>query len=251
MDTKILKAAMVAYMKKHGLDVDPMIMDADVWGEAAKKNAWRISTHAGWKPSTAKTQRLINLVASYAPKPPAPLFPIRHDFHAVHSSGTRALSAVHLIVLHDMEVTAYSTAAEAVGRYFEMQASGGSTNYGIDNNSIQQYLGLEVIPWGAPYANTQGVHIEQMGVATWSGSEWRQKAQGTLSRTAWLIAHLNKVLGIPVRKLSDAQVRANVKGVTTHAQCTRVFGGSHTDPGPGYPFDIVLGMARGYAAKGV
>ena len=251
MDTKTLKAAMVAYMKKHGLDVDPMIMDADVWGEAAKKNAWRISTHAGWKPSTAKTQRLINLVASYAPKPPAPLFPIHHDYHAVHSSGTRALSQVHLVVLHDMEVTAYNTAAEAVGRYFEMAASGGSTNYGVDNDSIQQYLGLEVIPWGAPYANTQGVHIEQMGVASWTGDQWRTKAKGTLQRTAWLSAHLSKVLGIPLRKLNDAQVRANVKGVTTHAQCTRVFGGSHTDPGPGYPIDYVLGLARGYAAKGV
>ena len=56
MDTKTLKAAMVAYMKKHGLPAEQMVMDADVWGEAAKTNAWRISTYAGWKPSTARTR---------------------------------------------------------------------------------------------------------------------------------------------------------------------------------------------------
>ena len=50
---------------------------------------------------------------------------IRHDYEAVHQSGKRPRSACHLIVLHDMEVTAYNSAAEAVGRYFEMASSGG------------------------------------------------------------------------------------------------------------------------------
>ena len=251
MDTKTLKAGMVGYMKKHGLQIETMAMDLEIWGEAAKKNAWRITTHAGWKPSTAQTARLAALVEPFVPKPPAPIFPIRHDFHAVHSSGTRPLSAVHLVVLHDMEDARYNDAAEDTGHWFAQAASAGSTTFGCDNDSIQQYLSLEDVPWGAPYANTSGVHIEQMGIASWHYPEWRAKADGTLFRAAFLIAHLSKVLGIPIRTLTDARVRSGVKGVTTHAQCTKVFGGSHTDPGPGYPLAYVLGLARGYAAKGV
>ncbi len=178
----------------------------------------------------------------------APKYKILHDYHAYHHSGNRALSSVHLIVLHDMEVTAYNAAAESVGRYFEMAASGGSTHYGIDDDSIQQYLELTIIPWGAPYANTQGVHIEQMGAASWSTAEWKSKAKGTLDRSAWLVAYLSKKLSIPIRTLTDAQVKAGSKGVTTHKQVTRAYGvyGGHTDPGENYPMAFVLALAKKY-----
>jgi len=180
-------------------------------------------------------------------------FTIRRDYHAVHHSGLRPLSAIDFIVLHDMEVTAYDTAAEAVGRYFEMLASGGSTHYGVDNDSIQQYLALGVICWGAPGANTNGVHIEQMGKASWSRDQWMAKAKPTLERTAWLMARVHKRLAraglsLPLAVLTDAEVRGHHHGVTTHRQLTRVLGGSHTDPGTGYPLEWVVHLARHYAA---
>jgi hypothetical protein len=208
-----------------------------MWGSAAQALAKRLTGSA----DRDKAWR------HYHPVPKG--FTIARDFHAVHSSGTRPLSAIHLIVLHDMEVKAYTQAAEAVGRYFEMGSSGGSTNYGVDNDSIQQYLADNVIPWGAPYANTNGLHIEQMGAANWSTAEWMSKAKGTLERTAWLVAQESKKLGIPIRTLTDSQVRGGSKGVTTHKQVTRVYGvyGGHTDPGDGYPLSYVLGLAKGQA----
>jgi len=178
-----------------------------------------------------------------------PVGEARSDYHAIHNSGRRPLSAVHLIVLHDMEVALYDEAAEAVGRYFESKASGGSTNYGVDNNSIQCYLQDSIIPWGAPYANTAGLHIEQMGKASWTTAQWHKLAAGTLDRTAWLIAQKSKKLGIPIRTLTDAQVKAGSKGIVTHKQVTRAYGvyGGHTDPGDGYPLGFVLDLAKKYA----
>jgi hypothetical protein len=177
-------------------------------------------------------------------------YKVRRDYHAVHSSGHRRLEDIRHLVLHDMEVTLYKEAAEAVGRYFEMGSSGGSTHYGVDNDSIQQYLPIDEVCWGAPNANFDGVHIEQMGRADWSTSEWKRKAEGTLDRTAWLLARLSKRLSIPLTKMTDTQLRNNAKGVTTHRQVTKVLhGGTHTDPGSGYPFDYVLRKARAYKAQ--
>jgi hypothetical protein len=47
--------------------------------------------------------------------------------------------------------------------------------------------------------------------------------------------------GIPLRQLSDAQVKAYAPGITSHAQLGRVFGGTdHTDPGPNFPWDVFM-----------
>jgi len=181
----------------------------------------------------------------------AKLHVIHHDYHATHSSGLRPIKALRFIVLHDMENTAYNSAAENTGAWFENRASGGSSNYGVDNNSIQQYLDLGVTPWGAPSVNYDGVHIEQMGRADWNYTQWLAKAAGTLDNTAWLMARLNTITGIPLRRLTDNQVSHRVKGVITHLQATRVFGGTHTDPGSGYPLDHIINMALRYAKQGV
>jgi hypothetical protein len=248
MPTNIaLTKKMIAYGEKHKLAIPSVSTKVEAWFLGKRTLAWRVSGHLKKHgknvPQSAK--RTPQLVRFFYP---LPRYGIRYDYHAVHHSGTRPLSAIDLIVLHDMEVTSYDTAAEAVGAYFEMQASGGSTNHGIDNNSIQCYLADNVIPWGAPYANTNGLHFEQMGKASWSESEWKSKAKGTLDRTAWLIAVKAKKLGIPIRKLTDEQVRAGAKGVTTHRQCTRVFHvyGGHTDPGSGFPYDEILATAKKY-----
>jgi len=237
-----LKAEMRADAKKHDLEIPPVTWRTATWGGNAKPLAWRVSSHRTGHGTTERN-------ALWAMFHPAPKYAIRNDYDAVHHSGNRALAVVHQIVLHDMEVTAFLTAAEDVGRYFEMRQSGGSTNCGIDNNSIQSYLDDDEIPWGAPYVNTSGEHVEQMGKASWTETEWKKYAAGTLDRTAWWIARKSKKLHIPIRALTDEQLRANEKGVTTHRQCSRVFHvyGGHTDPGTGFPYKELLQTARQYA----
>ena len=267
------KGAMVAVAKHLSVPLKPMDMNEGVWGQNAQANCLKLTKAFGWPNPSSKFSPKLQKELGYrlglpgftevtpapAPKPaakpsakpkpatPAKLkaFSIQHDYHAAHHSGNRSLSAIHFIVLHDMENTSFDNAAENVGAYFEMQASGGSTHFGVDDNSIQQYLDLEVIPWGAPYANTTGVHIEQMGKASWDEKEWL-KHSGTLERTAWLVARLCKQLGITLRLVGVDDVRKGVRGVTTHHICTDAFhiAGGHTDPGPGYPIGHVLDLAK-------
>ena len=178
------------------------------------------------------------------------MYTIQNDYHAVHHSGTRTDSDVKWLVLHSMESTNQTGAAEGAGSWFENQASGGSTQYGIDNNSIQRYLPDNVICWGAPGPpNDHGLHIEQMGTASWSRTQWMEKAKETLDRTAWLMARKSIKFDIPLRVLTVADLKAGKKGVVTHSTCTKAFGGSHTDPGSGYPIGWVMDRAREYKRK--
>ena len=166
------------------------------------------------------------------------------------ASGTRPLTAVALYVLHDME-----NADELQGRRGDRLVLRvacrdrlGALRY--DDDSIEQYLPLDVIPWGAPSANIDGVHIEQMGLAAWSTQQWFCKAAGTLMNTAWALSWLYRhhAGSVPLRALSDAELRAGERGVTTHRQITRVLGGgTHTDPGPGYPLGYVIRRAHVFA----
>lgn len=183
-------------------------------------------------------------------------YSIRHDYRAARTSGTRPLLAVRLVVLHSMEAADRDAAppdltAEAVGRYFGTAAAQGSTHYGVDNDSVQQYLPLRAVCWGAPHANWSGVHVEQAGYAHWTREVWMTRAKGTLDRTAWLLARIKLRLAragvrIPLRFVGPDGLRAGRYGVTTHAACTRAWGGTHTDPGDGYPLDWVLERARRY-----
>ena len=168
---------------------------------------------------------------------------------AVHHGGERELSDCHQIVLHSMESTNATGAAEAVGAWFKNLASGGSTHYGVDDDSIKRYLPLRTVAYGAPGLNEHGVHIEQMGKASWTRDQW-MKHKGTLDNCAWLMARIHKRTGIPLRRLTDAELRAGKKGVTTHRQATRALGmGTHTDPGPNYPITYVVTKAKQYAAE--
>jgi hypothetical protein len=176
-------------------------------------------------------------------------YEIRSDYRALHDSGKRSLQANRLLCLHSIESTNLKGAAEGAGAWFADRRSAGSAHYGVDNDSIQRYLSLDRIPWAAPSVNLAGIHYEQMGTAAWTRAQWLEKAKPTLDRTAWLLARHSKRFAIPLRTLTDAELRAGKRGVITHVQATRVFGGTHTDPGKGYPIDWVMDRARHYLGE--
>ena len=247
MNVITLKRQMRVYAVKNGLELPAVNWASDEWGDGAKRLAWRVSGHLHEHGRMKVQTDLPGPLWAYFD--PAPHYKIRRDYHAVHSSGSVPLSQKHLIVIHDPEGGSGTTAAETTGSWFENLASGGSTQFGCDNDTIQQYLDMGAVAWGAPYANINGVHVEGYGYAHWTRAEWMKNARGSLDRTAWLIAHIAHQTGIPIRTLTDAQMRSAGKGVTTHAQCTRVYhvAGGHTDPGGGYPLGFVMDLAKKYS----
>ena len=113
------KERMALYARAHGLALAPGFNpQVGIFGGAAVRTLKIIQTYLDL-PASGK----------WGPALQAALFPpvpqIRHDYHALRSSGTRLLAAVRLFVLHDMEDTALDQAAEDTGRFFEEPGGAG------------------------------------------------------------------------------------------------------------------------------
>jgi hypothetical protein len=179
---------------------------------------------------------------------PEPIFADCHTaFHASRSSGTRPLEDIKWIVLHDTE----GGTAQGVAAYFAQKPNpktgqpGGSAHLVVDELACYRTLANNEIPWAAPGANTNGFHIEQCGYAKWSAVIWG-KHRKTLQRAAYKTAFHCHKFGIPPRFVAAAALKRGVKGVTTHAECTKAFGGDHTDPGPLWPRRLFMRYVNQY-----
>jgi N-acetylmuramoyl-L-alanine amidase len=163
-------------------------------------------------------------------------------YHARHSSGERLLSAITFIVLHSTE----GSTAQAAAQWFENPASSGSANICVDDTICYRTLDDNEIPWAAPGANYNGWHIEQAGFARWTSIVWSRTHRKTMQRAAYKAAQRCALYKIPVRFVKANDLRAGRRGITTHAECTKAFGGNHTDPGSGYPMRLFLTMVKFY-----
>lgn len=168
--------------------------------------------------------------------------PCHKDYYpAAHVSGQRPESAIKWVVLHSTE----GGTADIIARYFHGSSSGGSTHLVVDDVKCQRCLPNTAICWGAPGANYAGFHIEQCGFAKWSLSTWKHHIN-TLRRAAYKTALHCKKFDIPARFVWAADLRAGKAGITTHAECSKAFGGTHWDPGPGWPRLLFMGLVKGY-----
>lgn len=167
--------------------------------------------------------------------------PVENGPRAAHDSGHRDPSRIRLIVMHDTE----GGTARGVASYFASRSARASTHWVVDQERAVRCLPDDVIPWGAPGANTDGIHIEQCGYAKWSRLQW-YRHQATLKRSAWVAARTCVRYGIPARWLTDKQLRDGVsEGFVTHNQVSRVFrGSSHWDPGPNYPRTYFIRLVK-------
>jgi hypothetical protein len=165
-------------------------------------------------------------------------------FRAVHTSGKRNPRAIRWIVLHDEE----SKTAFAAAAWFANRASQGSAHLCVDDRICYRTLDNDDIPWGAPGANEHGFHIEQAGFARWSTAIWKAHLR-TLQRAAYKSAFHCRAFGIPPRFVAANGLRAGVTGITTHAECSKAFGGVHRDPGPFWPRRFFMSLVRRYYAQ--
>jgi hypothetical protein len=168
----------------------------------------------------------------------------RNYFPANKDSGTRRIEEIRWIVLHSTE----GGTASSVARYFQSPNAGGSTHLVVDEGECQRCLNDNQVPWGAQGANRQGFHIEQCAFAKWTEEEWKLHNQ-MLRRAAYKTALHCKKFGIPVRFVLAAGLKQGRKGITTHVECSKAFGGTHWDPGKGWPRSLFLDYVREYRAE--
>jgi hypothetical protein len=138
----------------------------------------------------------------------------------------------------------------AVAQFFARQPrgnNGSSAHFTVDNTRAVQCVRLADTAWHAPYVNHDGIGIEHGGYGSQTRGQWTDAySAAELSVSAKLAAGLAIRYGIPVRHLTQAQLKSGSAGFIGHADATNVYGpaGGHTDPGKSFPWDVYLSMVQ-------
>jgi hypothetical protein len=167
----------------------------------------------------------------------------------------RTSKGVRLIVVHHTAGAERSTSAEDGAAYDARRTDGTSTHYFIDSNSVVQCVRTTDMAHTARRRGNQiGIQYEFCGTLQ-TRAQWLDAASRPLIRNAARqIARDAKKYGIPVlRKLTVAETRnayyGNGKGLCSHWDCTRAFpedDGDHTDPGPNFPWDVLISDIKSF-----
>lgn len=168
----------------------------------------------------------------------------KKTYTAAHTSGVRSLNAIRWIVIHSTE----GNTAQGAASWFANEASQGSAHLCVDEKECYRTLTDDKIAWAAPGANTEGLHIEIAGFAAWSRTAWlTPKNRKKLKRAAFKCAQWSIEHSIPIEFRDAADLKKELRGITTHHQVSQAFRLSHHwDPGPHYPMRWFLKKVRRY-----
>ena len=162
------------------------------------------------------------------------------------SSGT---SGKRLLVIHTTEGFTGSNGMYDLAAYFGGNV-GASSDVGIDAFHPGRIVEM-VSPYNnawtqCNYNSATAAAVEQCAYASWSRDTWLGPKEPLLRNTAQWLAEESKRFGIPLVSLNDSQSQGSGRGVTYHSRLGSA-GCGHSDPGSGYPLDVVLDWANQYA----
>lgn len=157
--------------------------------------------------------------------------------------SSRGGALVRLVVIHTAEG---ARTAAALGNYFSSSSVQASSHVGIDDSgAIEQYVDYAQAAWTVRSGNAVSDNAELCGFAAWTRQQWLANHLTMLNATARWIRDRCQARGIPIVKLSPIEVAVGRAGVCGHVDWTQgMRDGSHTDPGPGFPWDYVINHAR-------
>ena len=162
-----------------------------------------------------------------------------------------------LSVIHSTVGPTKAGSARAIARYGQNPSSPASWHYAIDAAEVIQSVHDHTVAYHCGF-NSDSLGYEmcdnpsRLTAIRWLGRDHK----AMLDRTARAVARNHAAYGIPVRFLTDAQLRtwnANGRrtkdgGIVTHDQMSRVFKRStHWDPGK-WPADKFLSLVKKYHA---
>lgn len=163
-----------------------------------------------------------------------------------NDSGPRNPANCSLAIVHTDEGDPNGKVEDLLGWLAQERAQASYTLVVGRDGRIGRSNDDNYIPWaaGSP-ANERGLHLCFKGRASQSRAEWL--AQGRqLDAGARVLRDWRDRYGIPLVKLTGAQMRAGQKGVGGHADTVDAWHSTdHTDPGPGFPWDVLLAKAAG------
>ncbi|AYB69452.1 endolysin [Corynebacterium phage Juicebox] len=162
----------------------------------------------------------------------------------------RATKPRNLLCIHTFEDDG-TWSADRMAKYQQSPAAGGSYHLVIDlNGRIARENDDAFIPWAAMFTgNRVAFHFSLSGKASWTRQQWlaRPKQMDALAK---VLAAYSKAKGIPLIRRGPQDVRAGKWGVCGHDDISKAFGEStHWDPGPNFPFDVVIDKAKAILAE--
>lgn len=168
-------------------------------------------------------------------------------------SSSRGGKTVRLLAVHTTEGIRKCPDLLA---YFEREYkanpnTAGSSHAAACDTCQSEFLDYSLAAWTIRSGNPISDNIELCGFASWTRAEWLTHMT-MLDLTAQWLAKRAKARNIPLVKLTPAEVKAGKSGVIGHVDWTTgMSDGTHWDPGPSFPWDLVLTLANRYASKGV
>jgi hypothetical protein len=160
-----------------------------------------------------------------------------------------------LIVFHSMECPLQAGYARSLTNWaLTPESAGGpqaSWHRGYGPDERVYFIPDELGAWHASEANVLSIGLEQTGYAAYTRAQWTTPdGLKMLDSVASDVAAICKRDGIPARWLTTAEVRAvldsgnrTIKGFCYHRQIDPE---TRTDPGNGYPSDIMLTKVQAY-----
>ena len=159
--------------------------------------------------------------------------------------------ALRWVIWHSTEGGEVAGAAQALARnWFGVATSRVSAHVVADATEVVECVKPDDTAWHCGrYGNAPGYGVEVVGRAAQTVESWRDGySLAALDNAADWVRGCCALGHIPERWLTDEQVKAGELGHVTHAQISRVLGGStHTDPGVNFPHDYVMSRLRGTA----
>lgn len=167
-------------------------------------------------------------------------------------TGRRGLNGdgkIHGVVVHSMEAPEKGTTAESVARYFA-NGSGGkpsSADICFDSNSQVECVKPQDEAYHAPPASRWTRGYEHAGYARQTAADWHDPySWAMLQRSGTTLGNESRLYKFPLVYLNVAALKdGHFDGVTTHNDVSKAFKqSSHWDPGPGFPMNAWLDMAK-------
>lgn len=167
-----------------------------------------------------------------------------------YKSDARGVRPVGLVVGHTAEG---SRTAASLGAYFWLNTTQASSHVGIDASNTLQYVDYNRSAWTLRSGNPISDNAEMCAFARWTREQWLSTGtvdgcvnpRAILDRFADWVRSRCLARGIPIQKVSPAQVAAGARGVIGHWEWTiGMRDGTHTDPGQGFPWDYVINRAN-------
>lgn len=157
-------------------------------------------------------------------------------FQALGYTRGRAAKVIRLSI-HTAEG---ATTVEGLGRFFASTRRG-SSNAGIgQSGQYATYVTYNNTSWTNPPVNSSTDSLEICGFARWTRDEWLSRPKMIEAIAQW-IAWRSAVRRIPVRHCANARL----PGTSGHWDINQTFRkSSHTDPGPQFPWDVVIARAQ-------